>query len=58
MVFTSIIFPFLASNLLSVVPLLLAVFLLNQKGFKSGLLRFKSGQAAFQWMLSTKVLTA
>jgi len=54
MVFTSIVFPFLASNLLSVVPLLLAVFLLNQKGFKSGLLRFKSGQAAFQWMLSTK----
>lgn len=39
MVFTSIVFPFLASNLLSVVPLLLGLLLLNQKGLKGGLLR-------------------
>ena len=39
MVFTSVVFPFLASNLLSVVPLLLGLLLLNQKGLKGGLWR-------------------
>lgn len=39
MVFTSVVFPFLASNLLSVVPLLLGILLLNQKGLKSSLFR-------------------
>jgi len=54
MVFTSIVFPFLASNLLSVVPLLLAIFLFNQKGFKSSLLRFKSRRTASNWIFSSK----
>jgi hypothetical protein len=39
MVFTSVVFPFLASNLLSLVPLIIGILLLNQKGLKGGLLR-------------------
>jgi hypothetical protein len=49
MVFTSVVFPFLASNLLSVVPLLLGIFLLNQKGLKGGLQRLRSGSMSELW---------
>lgn len=54
MVFTSVVFPFLASNLLSLVPILLGILLLNQKGLKSGLLRFPQSKVNKSSATSTK----